>query len=129
MLVYTYDYESTYDPAMPIIEINIGAVGASPMLMINALIDSGADGTIIPLHVLKQIGARKYQKKWLRTITGQRVQIDLYLIVVQLGGMQPVRLAVAGDPQLNEAVVGRDLLNQLVVKLDGPAMAVEVFVS
>jgi predicted aspartyl protease len=81
------------------------------------------------LSDLKQIGARKYQKKWMRTITGQRAQIDLYLISVQIGGIQRVRLAVAGDPQLNEAIVGRDLLNQLVVKLDGPAMAVEIFES
>lgn len=63
----------------------------------------------------------------MRTITGQRAQVDLYLISLQVGTLQPVRLAVAGDAQLNEAIVGRDLLNQLVVKLDGPAMAVEIF--
>jgi len=127
MLVYTYEYETAYDPAMPMVEVRIGAVNTLPTLRLTALIDSGSDGTIIPLTELKRIAARKYQKKWMRTIIGQRAQVDLYLISLQVGARQPVRLAVAGDAQLNEAIVGRDLLNQLVVKLDGPAMAVEVF--
>jgi predicted aspartyl protease len=127
MLVYTYNYETAHDPAMPMVEVRIGAVNTSPTLILTALIDSGSDGTIIPLNDLKRIGARKYQKKWMRTITGQRAQIDLYRISLQIADQPPVRLAVAGDPQLSEAIVGRDLLNQLVVKLDGPALAVEIF--
>ncbi|MEZ4706549.1 MAG: retroviral-like aspartic protease family protein [Caldilineaceae bacterium] len=127
MLVDTFDYLTDYDPAMPIIEVMIGAAGTAPMLRVNALVDSGADGSILPLQQLKQIDARKYQKKWMRTVTGQRAQVDMYLVTVQIGRLQPVRLAVAGDPQLDEAIIGRDLLNQLVVRLDGPAMVVEIF--
>lgn len=127
MLVYTYNYDTTHDPAMPMVEVKIGTVNTPPTLLLTALIDSGSDGTIIPLNDLKRIGARKYQKKWMRTITGQRAQIDLYRISLQIADQPPVRLAVAGDPQLSEAIVGRDLLNQLVVKLDGPALAVEIF--
>ena len=127
MLVYTYEYDTAHDPAMPVVEVRIGAVNTPPTLRLTALIDSGSDGTIIPLPELKRIAARKYQKKWMRTITGQRAQVDLYLVSLQVGALQPVRLAVAGDAQVNEAIVGCDLLNQLVVKLDGPALAVEVF--
>lgn len=100
MLVYTYNYDTTHDPAMPMVEVRIGVVNTPPTLMLTALIDSGSDGTIIPLNELKRIGARKYQKKWMRTITGQRAQIDLYRISLQIAGMSPVRLAVARDPQL-----------------------------
>ncbi|MCX6048300.1 MAG: retroviral-like aspartic protease family protein [Chloroflexi bacterium] len=124
MLVYINDYDTTYNPAMPIVEIKIGTVATLPTLDLKALVDSGSDGTIIPLTYLKQIGARKYQKKWIRTITGQRAQIDLYLISIQIGTTQRARLAVAGDPQLDEAIIGRDLLNQFVVTLDGLASAV-----
>lgn len=127
MLVDTFDYLTDYDPAMPIIEVLIGAVGTVPLLCVKSLVDSGADGTILPLPQLKQIGARKYQKQWMRTATGQRAQVDMYLVAVQIGGLPSIRLAVAGNPQLTEAVVGRDLLNQFVVHLDGPAMVVELF--
>ncbi len=124
MLVYSYDYDKTYNPSMPIIEISIGSVATLPTLALKALVDSGSDGTIIPLIYLKQIHARKYQKKWMRTVTGQRTQIDLYLISIQIGMAQRARLAVAGDPQLEEAIIGRDLLNQFIVTLDGLASAV-----
>ena len=124
MLVYNYDYDTTYNPAMPIIEIKVGNIATLPTLVLKALVDSGSDGTIIPLPYLKQIGARKYQKKWMRTITGQRAQIGLYLISIQIGIAQRARLAVAGDPQLEEAIIGRDLLNQFVVTLDGLASAI-----
>lgn len=126
MLVYTYEYDTNYVPAMPVVEIAISSVSKSYISTIRALIDSGSDGTIIPLSDLKRIGARKYQKQWMRTITGQRAQVDLYLITVQLGPLQRARVAVAGDPKLNEAIIGRDLLNQLCIKLDGLATVVEI---
>lgn len=58
MLVYTYNYETTHDPAIPMVEVRIGAVSTPPTLILTALIDSGSDGTIIPLNELKRIGAR-----------------------------------------------------------------------
>lgn len=68
MLVYTYEYDTAHDPAMPVVEVRIGPVNTIPTLRLNALIDSGSDGTIIPLPELKRIAARKYQKKWMRTL-------------------------------------------------------------
>ncbi len=127
MLIDIFDYLTDYDPAMPTVEVIIGATGTAPTVRIKALVDSGADGTILPLQQLKQIDARKYQKKWMRTVTGQRAQVDMYLVAMQIGGLPPIRLAVAGDPQLNEAIVGRDWLNRFVVRLDGPAMVVQLF--
>ncbi|MFN8495088.1 MAG: hypothetical protein U0350_46220 [Caldilineaceae bacterium] len=57
---YYFDYDIAYNPAMPVVEIVVGRVGSAPSLPLIALIDSGADSTIIPLRYLHQIGARKY---------------------------------------------------------------------
>lgn len=126
MIVHTYEYDISYIPAMPVVELVVGKASSVPVLSLKALVDSGSDGTIIPLEHLKQIGARKFQKRWMRTITGQRAQVDLYLISIQIGSFQRDKLAVAGDPQLNEAIIGRDVLNHLIVTLDGLANAVTI---
>ena len=77
MIVHTYEYDISYIPAMPVVELVVGKASSVPVLSLKALVDSGSDGTIIPLEHLKQIGARKFQKRWMRTITGQRAQVDL----------------------------------------------------
>lgn len=119
MIVHTYEYDISYIPAMPVVELVVGKASSAPVLSLKALVDSGSDGTI-PLEHLKQIGVLKFQKTPMRTITGQRAQVDLYLISIQIGSFQRDKLAVAGDPQLNEAD-HQDVLNHLIVTLDGLA--------
>jgi hypothetical protein len=41
--VYTYDYDATYHPAMPVVDIEIGRATAETSLTLTALVDSGAD--------------------------------------------------------------------------------------
>lgn len=55
-----------------------------------------------------------------------RVEVDRYLVAIRIGsqvirGLQVVAALASGD-----AVIGRDVLNQLVVTLDGPAEVTEV---
>ena len=55
--VYTYNYDATYNPAMPMAEIIIGRAMSGPSLSLLALVDSGADATLIPISYLRQISA------------------------------------------------------------------------
>jgi hypothetical protein len=94
--VYTYNYDSTYDPAMPVVDIEIGRAGAEPAIPLIALVDSGADGTIIPIRYLSQIRARRYRRKWMRGTVGGRKLVDLYLISLKLGPFVSGHLAAVG---------------------------------
>jgi hypothetical protein len=125
-MIYTYDYDTAYLPAMPVIEIKIGRALATPSLVLTALIDSGSDGVIIPLRQLRQIRARKERKAWLRTVGGVRSPVDLYSISLQFGPFAFSDLVVAGGSQPQEVIIGRDILNQFIVTLNGLASVLEI---
>lgn len=124
--VYTYEYDTNHDPAMPIVDIEIGRAMKDVTLALTALIDSGADATIIPMQYLQQIQARLSRKKWMSGTAGGRMLVDLYPISIQLGPLTQAHLEVVGNTQNDEVIVGRDILNHLAVKLDGPANSVEI---
>ena len=57
--LYTYPYSRNYQPAMPVIEVGLDKGGQrEPGVLRLALVDSDADGTLIPVDLLEEIGAR-----------------------------------------------------------------------
>ncbi len=125
--VYTYEYDNDYIPAMPIVNIEIGRAMGAASFALKALVDSGADATIIPVRSLQEIRARRSRKMWMSGTAGGRVLVDLYQVSLQLGPFVQTLLEVVGSTQNDEVIVGRDVLNHLTVTLNGPAHSVEVF--
>lgn len=52
---------------------------------------------------------------------GERRQVFLYLVDVQIGDVTVPGLYVVGDEVGQESVLGRNVLNRLRLLLDGPA--------
>ena len=126
MIVHTHDYDSSYHPAMPIIEIQIRRRAGQPPLTLKAVVDSGADATMIPLRYLRQLRVRKGQTKWLCGTAGGRYEVDMYALAVRIG-QQPARyLDVIGTENRDEVIVGRDFLNQYVVTLNALGYTVDI---
>lgn len=111
---------------MPVVDIEIGRAMDAASLALKAVVDSGADATIIPAHSLQEIRARRSRKMWMSGTAGGRVLVDLYQVSLQLGPFAQTLLEVVGSTQNDEVIVGRDVLNHLSVTLNGPAHAVEV---
>lgn len=124
----SFTYSRRFDPTMPVVEATVKAVGMSrPASVVTALVDSGADATILPLSLLRQIGARYVRGRVMRGVTGTPENVDTYLVSIQIGPytVHGIR-AVAYDNNM-DPIIGRDVLNNLVVTLDG--MAQETIVS
>lgn len=128
MPVYSRDYDrDNYDLAAPVVEITVSqTVPGEAIETLVALVDSGADASSLPIGVLERVGARFVESRSLRGITGHQVEVDTYLVTIRLGphvirGIQAIAMQ-EGD----EAIAGRDLLNQLEVVLNGPASVVNV---
>ncbi|MBP7997853.1 MAG: retroviral-like aspartic protease family protein [Chloroflexi bacterium] len=124
----SFNYSRQFDPTMPIVEVSVRAVGTShPASVVTALVDSGADATILPLSVLQQVGARYVRGRVMRGVTGIPENVDTYLVSIQIGpytvhGIRAVAYGTNMTP-----IIGRDVLNNLVVTLDG--LAQETVVS
>jgi len=123
---YTYEYDADYNPAMPMVELLVGRALAAADLALAAIVDSGADATIIPMTYLRQIRARKGGQAWMRGTVGERVQVDLFQISLTLGDYRQGRIEVVGGADQDEVILGRDVLNHLEVTLNGPAHTVVV---
>ena len=59
-----FDYDSTYPgPSFPVAEITIVGDARQQVNVQKALIDTGADATIVPLNILESIGARRIDNR------------------------------------------------------------------
>jgi predicted aspartyl protease len=125
--LYTYPYSRNYQPAMPVIEVGLGKGGQrEPGLLRIALIDSGADGTLVPVDLLDEIGARLVGAARIKGILGDSQVADIYLVSLRVGPHLLSTLRVVAAAEGDEIILGRNVLNQLVVTLNGLASAVEI---
>ena len=114
-------YTHRVQPPGPTLSIRLQALAADQSTAaILAFVDTGSDATIVPLRYLLEIGAEETAPGWLRSFTGERVPVALYFVDLLLGDLVLPGVRIAGSAQLKEVLLGRDVLNKLMVLLDGP---------
>lgn len=122
-----YHYSHSYFPPAPTIDITI--ISAAESLRVGpleALVDSGADGTIIPINYLEEIQAPPTVEMTIRSQWGERHSVMLYLVDIQIGDLLLPGIEVVGDEISDDIILGRDVLNRLRTLLNGPDERVEV---
>lgn len=127
-VVISQEYERhAYDPSMPVLDIDVSRPGSDvPFATLEAVIDTGVDGTLLPLDILEHINAAFVDRAYLRGITGHRQTVNLYLVTLRLSRLRIAGVRVAALPPGSTAILGRDVLNQLDITLHGPAGVTEV---
>lgn len=86
-----------------------------------ALVDSGADATMLPVDILTDVHARYVETRQMRSVTGQTTLVSMYRVYIRVGPYGLSGLAVIAVQEGGEPILGRDVLNQLEVTLIGPA--------
>ena len=124
--LFTYNYNSDYHPAMPMVEVSIGLPMTDTAIDVRGIVDSGADATIIPVRHLLEIGARRSRKAIMRGVAGGEALVDLYAVAIRLGPYRQGFVEAVADTSGDETIIGRDILNHLSVMLNGPGAVVEV---
>jgi predicted aspartyl protease len=95
----------------------VGAPGRAPLLGLVALVDSGADLSVIPLAAIQALDLPQIAKTRIRGVTGVEERTPVHAAVLELGGTSVLAEVVGwGD----EAIVGRDVLGHFVLELNGP---------
>lgn len=125
--MYTYDYDFSFSPSMPVVQVEASNIeqNIAPILL-PAMIDSGSDGSMMPLAQLRAIQAHRTGQVMMRTITGVRSVVDLYEVSLRIGSHSFSYVRVAADKHNEMMVLGRDILNHLVITLNGLASATEI---
>lgn len=126
-MIHLSHYDTTYQPSLPVVEITIKhATQERQQVVLKALVDSGADGTMVPLRALKQIGATQAGWTNLRAISGFSYRVPVYIVRLSFGAAAVGLFRVAGDKQNEMMILGRDVLNLFVVTLDALGLVVRI---
>lgn len=114
-----FPYDSAFDPPAPICEITLSVQSTGRRISTTAMIDTGADASLVPVSHLNQIAARRVFEATLRSQWGERRRVYLYLVDLQVADLTLPGVYVVGDELGNETILGRDVLNRLRLLLDG----------
>lgn len=85
-----------------------------------ALLDSGAEITVIAIETAGRLGLRKIDDQSIRGAQGPSVKRDVYAVDIDLLGFVFPAHRVVALPNKSYALIGRDILNRYVATLDGP---------
>jgi predicted aspartyl protease len=122
-----FKYDRSYRPPAPVITIQL-AVPGEPFSVgpLSAFVDTGADGTIVPLRYLSPLGLTVDNRKYLRSQWGERRVVDICVLEVGIADVRLPLTEIVADQLGNEVIVGRNLLNHLVLTLNGPEQVVRI---
>lgn len=122
----SFEYDHSYFPAFPVLDFTILSGKNGRLHPLQGLIDSGSDVTQIPISILQMIKAREVDDRWVRDASGLRYPVPIYMVQLQIGDSILHGIEVVGRSGTNEILVGRDVLNQFVVTLNGLANMTEI---
>lgn len=121
-------YDSTYTPPAPALDLRLAAPGDTPKAgPLTAIVDTGSDATLIPNQYLEQVEAIDSGDAVLHSVLGETREVHLYEVDIHIDSLLVPGVIVVGDDYGDEIVMGRDVLNKLILLLDGPRNEIEIF--
>ncbi len=93
---------------------------------IPALLDSGADRSVIPGKLIGQLHLSPLREILVGGLGTNQYTLDTFSVILQIRHVQPFRVEVAAHPDESYILLGRDVLNQLRIVLDGPNQLLEI---
>jgi predicted aspartyl protease len=118
-----YPYDRRYTPPAPVLPVRVGRPGTTPEVFLSALVDTGADISVLPEGLPGRLGLPAVDRVSVAGIGGLPHSLPVYAAEVAVNGFRKVIRAVSlGATPL----IGRDLLNSLTVRLHGPEAILDV---
>ena len=127
MDTYTYSYSTVHTPPMPVVDVTLIAPHSGEAVGPKvALVDSGADGTLVPVDLLEQIGATSVATGRLTWLWEESRPVYIYIVQMEIGPCELPMVHVAGVPTGTDFILGRNVLNQMILTLNGLAEVTEM---
>ena len=122
-----HTYDQSYWPPFPTIEVVIAnPFSDQATVPLPAKVDTGADMTVIPRRLAVELGLTSFSRVLVQGFRGQPKVTRTYPADVNVNGYTVEFVELILNDTENELLLGRDVLNELVLILNGPASIVEV---
>jgi clan AA aspartic protease len=124
-----YDYEDINERLHPVISGIL--IGPSRSEDLTFIVDTGFEGNIlIPSRLYKKLGFHKYENPAsefpiLETVAGMVLKIRSAPAKLSIENLK-MTIDVWTMPDCNELLLGLDVLNKLLIKLNGPEKTLEI---
>lgn len=122
-----HPYDKSYQPPIPALSVVLtNSDEGLRTVAEKALVDTGSDGTLVPVSLLEDILAPVLTETRIRSHWGEWRSVQLFLVDIELNGLTLPGMFVVGDETGDEIVLGRNVLNKLDLALNGPAQLTEI---
>jgi len=115
-----YKYSKNFTPPAPVIEISVSVPLSKDNISLTALMDSGADITVIPERIISQLKMRRVDSTLASGFGKGVIEATVYAAILSVEGVLKPRIYRVLSWRENYILLGRDLLNQLIAVLNGP---------
>lgn len=116
-------YDDAYHPPAAVLPVLVARPGADAAMLVPGLVDTGADCSLVPLSVARQLALPRVGDLEVQGVAGGRAMAPVHAAFVEIASSRVlVRLAALE----HELIVGRDILNRLKVLLDGPRLCIRL---
>jgi hypothetical protein len=128
------EYSRAKMPPAPTFDLAFSPPGESAaMHPVPALVDTGSDFTLVPSSYLRRIDAPETRSAFLRGLWSEQQIVTVYLVDLHLGNRVLPDIEVVGiedesseTEEETEIILGRNVLNRLILLLDGPSGYAEI---
>ena len=117
-----FPYDRTKVPPAAVLPVKVAGAGGRGDAVSPALVDTGADMSVIPVRLARDLRLPVVGELRVRGVTGSE-RVLLYGVELEIAGIRvPVQAAGIGTQML----VGRDVLNRWTLRFRGPEETLEV---
>jgi len=116
-----YKYSRNFNPPAPVVELSISAPLSNASTLSIALIDSGADITVIPDGTISQLKLWRVDSMPTSGFGKDVIEATVYAAILSVEGILKPKIYRVLSWNEDYALLGRDLLNQLIAVLNGPS--------
>ena len=123
----SHPFDKTFPNPFPSLPVVLYQVDGSALTSsLPALVDTGADTTLIPEAYLQPIQNHDIEIGRLRSHWGEWRLASIYTVDLEVAGERLPGIKVVADDQDEQILLGRNVTNKLIFLLDGPRQQSDV---
>ncbi len=119
------EYDTSFNPPAPVVQVEVRNPQTGASVQLRAQLDCGTSITVLPVSAIAQLGLTATGSVEARGFDLTRTRLPTFLVMMLLEGFVILNAEVAAAKR-HDMLLGRDVLQNFVLTLNGKAEAFEI---